>query len=142
MTAPTRFAYMTNSLENLQLARDLAVAEGFVVDMLPPDAPTPEPGTFDGVMVDFSPVGRHALARKTFLNKLTQVAKEFPVVVYDRAASYQETSALRAAGIKWFPTIRPRAFGAMLAHPLAAKVAEAKAARAAAVEVEVAAVTE
>ena len=136
MTAPTRFGYMTNSLENLNLARTIAAQEGFVVDMLPPDAPTPEPGLYDGIMVDFAPAGRHALERKTFLNKLTQVAKVYPVVVYDRAAGYKETAALRAAGIKWFPTVRPKAFSAMLAHPLAAKVAEAKAARAAALAVE------
>ncbi|MBN9119077.1 MAG: hypothetical protein J0I06_07940 [Planctomycetes bacterium] len=129
MTAPVRFGYMTNSLENLRLARDIAAAEGFVVDMLPPDAPAPEPGTFDGIMADLAPAGRHALERKTFLNKLARVARAFPVVVYDRAAGYPETSAMRAAGIKWFPTIRPRAFAALLDHPLAAKVAAAKAAR-------------
>lgn len=126
---PTRFGYMTNSLENLSLARDFAEPEGFAVDMLPPDAPIPEPGTYDGIMVDFAPAGRHAFERKTLLNKLTQVAKVFPVVVYDLTANYQETSAMRAAGIRWFPSLRPRAFGAMLDHPLAAKVAEAKAAR-------------
>ena len=141
MTTPTRFGYMTNSLENLDLARALAREEGFVVDMLPPDAPTPEPGTYDGIMVDLAPVGRHKLARRTYLDKLTQVAKVFPVVVYDQTASYQETAAMRAAGIKWFPTIRPRAFGAMLAHPLAAKVAAAKAARAAAPEAQEATAT-
>ena len=57
-------------------------------------------------MVDFAPVGRHALARKTFLNKLSQVAKVFPVVVFDRTANYQEAATMRATGIKWFPTIR------------------------------------
>ena len=129
MSAPVRFAYMTNSLENLDLARTAAHDAGFAVDMLPLDAPPPEPGTFDGVMVDFGPVGGHALARKMFLDKLKQLAKELPVVAYDRAASYQETAAMRAAGIVWLPTLRPRAFAAMLAHPLAAKVAAAKAAR-------------
>ena len=132
MTATTpRFGYLTNSLENLKLARDIAAREGFVVDMLPMDAPPPEPGTFDGLMVDLGDAGRHALARKSFLNKLMQTARDVPVVVYDRSASYHDTAAFRAAGIKWFPTIRPKAFSAMLAHPLAAKVAEAKAKRAA-----------
>jgi hypothetical protein len=142
VTTTTRFGYMTNSLENLDLARVLAREEGFVVDMLPPDAPTPEPGTYDGIMVDLEPAGRHALERKTFLDKLKQVAKVFPIVVYDRNASYHETAAIRAAGMKWFPTIRPKVFGAMLAHPLASSVAEAKAARAATVEAEAATATE
>ena len=136
MSASVRFAYMTNSLENLDTARTVAGDSGFAVDMLPLGAPPPEPGTFDGVMVDFSPVGGHALARKMFLNKLTELAKELPVVVYDRAASYQETAAMRAAGIKWFPSFREKAFGEMLAHPLSAKVAAAKAARAVATEIE------
>jgi len=129
MSASVRFAYMTNSVENLDLAREIARAEGYTVDMLPLDAPTPEPGTFDGIMVDFSPVGGYALARKMFLNKLVQVAKVMPMVVYDRAANYQETAAMRIAGIVWFPTLRPKAFVVMLAHPLAAKVAAARAAR-------------
>jgi hypothetical protein len=133
VTATPRFGYLTNCLENLRLARDIAAREGFVVDMLPVGGPPPEPGTFDGLMVDLSAAGSHALARKSFLNKLTQMAKEIPVVVYDQSASYHDTAAFRAAGIKWFPTIRPKAFGAMLAHPLASKVAEAKAKRAAAV---------
>lgn len=137
MPAPVRFAYMTDSLENLDAARAAARDEGFAVDMLPPDAPAPEPGAFDGVMVDLSPVGAHALARKMFVNKLVALAKELPVVVYDRAATYPETAAMRAAGIKWYPTLRARAFGEMLAHPLAAKVAAAKAARLAATEIEV-----
>lgn len=134
MTTPARFGYMTNSVENLKRAREIAAPAGFVVDMLPLDAPAPESGAYDGIMVDFAPAGRHALERKSFLGKLARVAKEFPVVVYDRAASWQETSALRAAGIKWFPALRPKAFDAMLAHPLAAKVAAARAARAAAAE--------
>ena len=132
MTAPTRFGYMTNNLENLDLARVLAREEGFVVDMLPPDAPTPEPGTYDGIMVDLEPAGRHALERKTFLDKLKQVAKVFPVEVNHPSASYGETAAIRAAGMKWFPTLRPKVFGLMLTHPLASSVAAAKAARAAA----------
>ena len=128
MSALTRFAYMTDSLTNLESARDLAVPVGCVVDMLPPDAPTPEPGTYDGVMVDFAPAARHALARKTFLNKLAQVAKVLPVVVYDQSTNYQEAAIMRAAGIKWFPAIRPRAFDALLAHPLAAKMVPEQAA--------------
>ena len=136
MTASVRFAYMTNSLENLDAARVAAQDEGIAVDMLPLDAPAPEPGTFNGVMVDFSPIGAHALARKMFLNKLVALAKELPVVVYDRAATYQETAAMRAAGIKWYPTLRSRVFGEMLTHPLAAKVAATKAARLAATEIE------
>lgn len=119
MPAPIRFAYMTNSLPNLQAARNLAVLDGYAVDMLPPDAPIPEPGTYDGIMVDFAQAARHALARKTFLDKLVRVAKVFPVVVYDASANYQETAIMRGAGIKWFPNLRPRAFAAMLAHPSA-----------------------
>jgi hypothetical protein len=126
MPAPTRFAYMTNSLANLQAARNLAVLDGYSVDMLPPDAPTPEPGTYDGIMVDFSQTARHTLARKTFLDKLVQMAKVFPVVVYDQSANYQETAIMRAAGIKWFPTLKPRAFATLLAHPLAAKATSAE----------------
>lgn len=136
MSAPVRFAYMTNSLENLDEARLVAQDGGFAVDMLPLDAPAPEPGTFNGVMVDFNLVGAHALARKMFLNKLTELAKELPVVVFDRVANWQETAAMRAAGIKWFPSLREKAFGAMLAHPLAAKVAALKAARVVATEIE------
>jgi hypothetical protein len=127
MPAPTRFAYMTNSLANLQAARNLAALEGHAVDMLPPDAPLPEPGTYDGIMVDFAQAARHALARKTFLDKLVGMSKVFPVVVYDESASYQETATMRAAGIKWFPVLKSRAFAAMLAHPLAAKAVPASA---------------
>lgn len=136
MPAPVRFAYMTNSLENLDAARAVARDGGFAVDMLPLGAPAPEPGTFDGVMVDFSPVGAHALARRMFLNKLVELAKELPVVVFDRAANWSETAAMRAAGIKWFPSLREKAFGTMLAHPLAAKAAALKAARAVATDIE------
>jgi hypothetical protein len=127
MPAPIRFAYMTNSLPNLQAARNLAVLDGYAVDMLPPDAPVPEPGTYDGIMVDFAQAARHALARKMFLDKLVRTAKVFPVVVYDQSATYQETAIMRAAGIKWFPTLKPRAFAALLAHPPAAKAAPAEA---------------
>jgi hypothetical protein len=127
MLAPVRFAYMTNSLANLQAARNLAVLDGYAVDMLPPDAPMPDPGTYDGIMVDFAQSARHALARKMFLDKLVRMAKVFPVVIYDASANYQETATMRAAGIKWFPGLKHRAFAAMLAHPLAAKVAQAEA---------------
>jgi hypothetical protein len=126
MPALARFAYMTNNLTNLQAARNLAVLDGYTVDMLPPDAPMPEPGTFDGIMVDFAQAARHALARKTFLDKLVQIAKVFPVVVYDQSANYKETAIMRAAGIKWFPTLKSRAFAALLAHPLAAKAIPAE----------------
>jgi hypothetical protein len=127
MPVPIRFAYMTNSLPNLQAARNLAVLDGYAVDMLPPDAPTPEPGTYDGIMVDFGQGARHALERKTFLDKLVQMAKVFPVVVYDASANYKETATMRAAGIKWLPTLKSRAFATMLAHPLAAKAKPAEA---------------
>jgi hypothetical protein len=123
MPAPIRFAYMTNYLPNLQAARNLAALDGYAVDMLPPDAPVPEPGTYDGIMVDFGQGARHALERKTFLDKLVQMAKVFPIVVYDTSANYKETAIMRAAGINWFPVLKSRAFAAMLAHPLAKKVA-------------------
>jgi len=126
MPVPIRFAYMTNSLANLQAARNLAVLDGYAVDMLPPDAPMPEPGTYDGIMVDFAQAARHALARKTFMDKLVAMAKVFPIVVYDASANYKETATMRAAGIKWFPGLKPRAFATMLAHPLAAKATPAE----------------
>lgn len=136
MFAPVRFGFMTTSVENLDEARTAAQDSGFVVDMLPLGGPAPEPGAFDGVMVDFGPLGTHALARKMFLNKLVALAKELPVVVFDRTANWQETAAMRAAGIKWLPSFRERAFGALLAHPLAAKAAAARAARVVATEIE------
>lgn len=117
---PARFGYMTNVLANLKTAREMGQLDGYTVDMLPLDAPVPEPGSYDGIMVDLGPAGRHAFARKTFLNQLVRLAKVFPVVVFDANASYQETAQMRAAGIKWFPVLKAQAFAVMLAHPLAA----------------------
>jgi hypothetical protein len=119
---PARFGYMTNDLDNLKTAREMGQLDGYTVDMLPLDAPAPELGTYDGIMVDLAPAGRHAFARKTFVSKLVQLAKVFPVVVFDDNASYQETAQMRGAGIKWFPVLKAQAFKVMLAHPLAAKV--------------------
>jgi|GEM_PF-5674821 len=115
---PRRFGYMTGSVEHLQTARKLALPFGCIVDMLPLDAPPPEPGTYDGIMVDFAPA-QYALARKTFLEKLVRMAKVFPIVVYDLRTNYQEAAAMRSAGIKWLPVLNTKAFAIMLAHPLA-----------------------
>jgi hypothetical protein len=124
VTATARFGFMTNNLDKLRIARELAAQCGFSVDMLPMDAPTPEPGTYDGIMVDFAAGARHALARKTYLEKLTRMARAFPVVVYDQGTTYQEAAIMRAAGIKWFAVLKAKVFEAMLAHPLAKAKAE------------------
>jgi hypothetical protein len=116
-TLQIRFGYMTSSLENLEAARELAQEFGFAVDLLPLDAPAPEPGAYDGVMVDFP--AAHGLARRLFLDRITKMAKRLPVVVFDQRTPYQEAAAMRAAGIKWFPVLKAKAFAVMLAHPLA-----------------------
>lgn len=116
--AHRRFGYMTGSVENLHTARKLALSFGSTVDMLPLDAPTPESDAYDGIMVDFAPAARHMLARKSFLDKLSQMAKVFPVVVFDPSTNYQEAARMRAAGIKWLPVLRAKAFEMMIAHPL------------------------
>jgi hypothetical protein len=124
MTA--RFAYMTNSVPNLQAARKLALAGGHTVDMLPPDAPAPEPGTYDGIMVDFLPTARYALTRKTYLEKLARIAKVVPILVFDQSTNYREAALMRAAGIKWLPVLKPQGFDMLLAHPLAKSPAKAE----------------
>jgi len=121
MVAPARFGYMTNNIANLRKARELAVLAGYVVDLLPPDAPIPAPGAYAGIMADFTPNAPHDLARRMFLEKLIRLTKVFPVVVYDHQLELAEVGALRAAGIKHFPSVRGSAFAALLAHPLAAK---------------------
>src|SRR5262245_17366136 len=115
--ATIRFALMTNCVKNLQAARELALESGYIVDLLPPDAPTPEPGTYKGILVDCIPTAK--LARKTYLEKLARLAKVFPVLVLDQSTNYQEAAFLRAAGIKWLPVLKAKAFEMLLAHPLA-----------------------
>jgi hypothetical protein len=108
-----RFGYLTTNMANFRKVRELGQLDGFVVDLVPPDAPVPEPGTFHGLLADFAPNARHALERKTFLEKLVRLAKELPLVVFDRTLTYPETNALRAAGIKWYPVPTARAFSVL-----------------------------
>lgn len=110
-----RFAYMTTNLANLHAARELAAHSGWFVDMLPPDAPCPEPGAYTGIVVDFS--ASHSLNRRAHLNKLAGIAKAIPVVVISRAATYQEVAIMRAAGIRWYPTLASRVFDKLLDRP-------------------------
>jgi hypothetical protein len=113
VTGPTtvlRFGYLTTDMAKFGKARELGHLDGVSVDLVPADAPAPEPGTFDGLLADFAPNARHALERETFLKKLVRLAKDFPVVVFDQTMSYRETNVLRAAGIKWFPVPTARAF--------------------------------
>ncbi|HEY1187159.1 MAG TPA: hypothetical protein VGE74_05845 [Gemmata sp.] len=114
-----RIALMTHNQELLTDARKLALTEGHTVDALPPDAPEPEAGHFDGIIADLPRAARYALARQMFLDKLAKIAKRFPVLVLDRGLSYPEAAFLRAAGIRWLPSLRLQAFGVLLSHPLA-----------------------
>lgn len=117
MPAP-RFGYLTLNTENLRLARECAARMGCVVDLVPPDAPIPPLDTYDGLLSDFGAIAPHALARARYLAKLVAAARLYPVVVIDRTLKGAEPGALRAAGIKYFPALRPAALSALLAHPL------------------------
>src|SRR5436309_3144875 len=109
-------------MAKLRKAREQALLAGYVIDLYPLDAPAPEPGSFDGLIADVMLSERDALGRRMFLQHVAKLAKVIPVVVCDPTLTYQETNALRAAGVKWYGVLRENAFAALLAHPLAAKV--------------------
>lgn len=127
MPRHNRFALLTHNLELLADARKLALAAGHTVDLYPPDGPVPEAGAFTGVIADLEGIGRQPLARKLFLTKLAAVAKVFPVVALDRGLNYQDAKVLRAAGVKWLPTLRAKAFEVLLAKVAVPAVDEADA---------------
>lgn len=117
-TRTIRVGLMTHHLPLLAEARRLARADGHTVDALPPDAPEPEEGNFGGIIADLPRAARYPLARQLFLNKLAKIARRFPVLVLDRGLTYPEAAFLRAAGIRWLPTMRVQAFEMLLSHPL------------------------
>jgi hypothetical protein len=111
-----RIGYLTANMKNFQKVRELGQLDGFTVDLVPPDAPVPEPDTYHALIADFAPNARHELERKTFLEKLVRIGKKFPLVVFDQTMNYPETNVLRAAGIKWFPVPTARAFPVLRAR--------------------------
>lgn len=75
-------------------------------------------GACDALLVDLTATARHKQARAELIGALVNIGRRVPVVVIDQGLQWQETKALKLAGIAYFPTVRPAALTALLTHPL------------------------